>query len=234
MEQQVGAEGGEGGNQAGNSSGLWRRVILLALLVAGVTLLIWAGVHNRRDRMLAQQREQNTVRLDPSASAGGAAATADSSDDSDLATKLQGKPAPAFSLVDLNGHKVSLADYRGKPVLVNFWATWCGPCKLEMPWLEEFSRKYSAQGFTVLGVAADDAPKNIIASVVNRAGVTYPVLLKDSKVEDLYGGVEYLPESFYVGRDGKVMLATAGLTSENGGKDEIEANIRKLLAQGGQ
>lgn len=210
-----------------------RGAVVMVALVVVVSALIWAGVHNLRERKLAQQREQNNAVLIPqtASSSGGAA---DSGDDSSMASKLQGQTAPAFSLVDLNGKKVSLADFKGKPVLVNFWATWCGPCKLEMPWLEEFSHKYASQGLIILGVAADDAPKNVIAGVVAKSGVTYPVLLKDSKVEDLYGGVEYLPESFYVGRDGKVMLATAGLTSEGGGKDEIEANIKKLVAEGGQ
>jgi len=214
------------------NSGTKRSVSVLLALVVVVSGLIWAGVHNLRERKLAMQREQNNAVLIPETATSGGAA--DGQDDSDMASKLTGQPAPAFSLVDMNGKKVSLADYKGKPVLVNFWATWCGPCKLEMPWLEEFSKKYAPQGLTILGVAADDAPKNVIASVVNKSGVTYPILLKDSKVEELYGGVDYLPETFYVGRDGKVMLATAGLTSENGGKDEIEANIKKLVAEGGQ
>lgn len=213
------------------NSGSKRAAAVLGVLVIGITLLIWAGVHNARQRRLKQQQEKTPMSMAPAARTGD---SADSSDDSNPASKLQGHTAPAFSLVDLSGKKVSLADYQGKPVLVNFWATWCGPCKLEMPWLEEFSKKYASQGLVILGVAADDAPKNIIASVVNKTGVTYPVLLKDDKVENLYGGVEYLPESFYVGRDGKVVLATAGLTSEGGGKDEIEAHIKKLIAAGGQ
>lgn len=215
------------------NSGAKRGVTVLLALVVVVSGLIWAGVHNLRQRKLAMQREQNSAMLMPE-TAGTSGGTADNQDDSNMASKLQGQPAPAFSLVDLNGKKVSLADYKGKPVLVNFWATWCGPCKLEMPWLQEFSQKYAPQGLTILGVAADDAPKNVISGVVTKSGVTYPILLKDGKVEELYGGVDYLPESFYVGRDGKVMLATAGLTSESGGKDEIEANIKKLVAAGGQ
>ena len=116
--------------------------------------------------------------------------------------KLEGKCRAGFKLVDLEGNKVALADYKGKPVVVNFWATWCAPCKLEMPWFEEFSKKYAGQ-VTILGVAADDVPKTMIASTAKKLGVTYPVLLKDDKVEEQYGGVDYLPESFYVGRDGK-------------------------------
>lgn len=148
--------------------------------------------------------------------------------------KLQGKPAPGFTLVDLDGKTVSLSDFKGKSVLVNFWASWCAPCKLEMPWFEEFSKKYAGQGLVILGVAADDAGKNVIAGVAKKSGITYPILLKDDKVEDAYGGVGYLPESFYVDKTGTVTLVTAGLNDGQGGKDEIEAHIKKLIAVSGQ
>ena len=103
-----------------------------------------------------------------------------------------------------------------------------------MPWFEEFHKKYA--DLVILGVAADDAPKPAIVATAKKLGVTYPVLLVDDKVTAAYGGVDYLPESFYVGRDGKVLLETAGLSSDSGGKNEIEANIRKLMASpaGGQ
>ena len=196
-------------------------------MIVGLSLLIWAGVHNGRERRLRAQAEQDRknaqVMLMPADKA---------ADDSGPEPKLQGKPAPGFSLVDLDGNKVSLAQFKGKPVLVNFWATWCGPCKLEMPWFEEFHKKYADQGLVVLGVAADEAGKTAISTVAHKTGVTYPVLLEDGKVTDAYGGVEYLPESFYVDRGGKVMLQTAGVS--DGGKDEIEANIKKLIASGGQ
>ena len=99
-----------------------------------------------------------------------------------------------------------------------------------MPWLQEFSQKYAAQGLVTLGVVTDEVPKSEIASVVHRAGVTYPTLVGDEKVAQAYGGVNYVSESFYVDRTGKVMLQTAGLSED--GKDEIEANIKKLLASG--
>jgi len=203
-----------------------RTAAVIAAMAASITLLIWAGVHNGRQRRLdmqqAQEKAASQVTLVP-----------DSATQSESTTpKLQGKPAPGFTLVDLDGKKVSLADFKGKPVMVNFWATWCGPCKLEMPWFQEFGQKYAGQGLVILGLAADDAGKSVIANTAKKSGVTYPILLADDKVEEAYGGVDYLPETFYVDRSGKVMLETAGITSEDGGKDEIEAHIKKLVASG--
>lgn len=214
-----------------------RSVVVVVAMVVVVTLLIWAGVHNARSRKVAMQQAEDArvsqAMLIPDAGtrAGGDRGSADGGG---MTPKLQGKVAPSFSLVDLTGKKVSLADFKGKPVLINFWATWCGPCKIEMPWFEEFNKKYAGQGLVILGVAADDASKTLIASTAQKLGVTYPVLLKDEKVEDAYGGVSYLPESFYVDKTGKVMLETAGLNDDAGGKDEIEANIKRLIAAGGQ
>ena len=210
-----------------NSNRVRSAAVVLCMVIA-VSLLIWAGVHNGRERRLSMQQMQdaqaNKATLIPAN--GGAS-------DSSATPKLQGKPAPAFTLVDLEGKKVSLADYKGKPVLVNFWATWCGPCKLEMPWFQEFSQKYAGKGLVILGVAADEAGKNVIASTAKKSGVTYPILLGEDKMEDAYGGIDYLPETFYVDRSGKVLIETAGISSEDGGKDEIEANIKKLV-DGGQ
>jgi thiol-disulfide isomerase/thioredoxin len=214
-----------------------RSVVVVVAMVVVVTLLIWAGVHNARSRKVAMQQaedaraSQAVLIPDASSRAGGDRGSAEGGG---MTPKLQGKVAPSFSLVDLTGKKVSLADFKGKPVLINFWATWCGPCKIEMPWFEEFNKKYAGQGLVILGVAADDASKTLIANTAQKLGVTYPVLLKDDKVEDAYGGVSYLPESFYVDKTGKVMLETAGLNDDAGGKDEIEANIKKLIAAGGQ
>jgi thiol-disulfide isomerase/thioredoxin len=143
--------------------------------------------------------------------------------------QMRGKTAPTFTLTNLEGKKVSLADYKGRPVLVNFWATWCGPCKVEMPWFEEFRKQYAAQGFEILGLTDDvDAGKDTIAKVASKAGVTYPILLTDGKVQTAYGGLEVLPVSFYVDRNGVIVEQTAGL----GSKDQIEAIIRKTIASG--
>jgi thiol-disulfide isomerase/thioredoxin len=175
----------------------------------------------------AQEAQANKVALVPAAG--------DGAPPDGLAPDMKGKPAPGFTLVDLQGKKVSLSDFKGKPVLVTFWATWCGPCKLEMPWLEEFSKKYAAQGFVVLGLSTDDEslPKSTIANTAKRLGATYPILLNDDKVDEAYD-IEADPTSFYVDKTGTVLIATSGIYDGQGGKDLIEANIKKLIAAGGQ
>jgi peroxiredoxin len=139
---------------------------------------------------------------------------------------LRGKPAPDFTLTSLDGQKISLADLKGKAVLVNFWATWCAPCKVEMPWFAEFQQKYGAQGFQALGIAQDNPSRDEMLKVAGKTGVNYPLMLADGKVGKAFGGVDFLPESFYIGRNGKVVEETSGL----GSKDEVEANIKKALA----
>jgi thiol-disulfide isomerase/thioredoxin len=136
-----------------------------------------------------------------------------------------GTPAPNFTLETLDGKNVSLADFHGKAVLVNFWATWCGPCKIETPWLVELQNQYGSQGLQVVGVAMDDSSKDEIAKFAKDMGVNYPVLLGKEAVGDAYGGVPALPESFFVGRDGKIVDRIIGLK----GRGEIEDSVKKAL-----
>ena len=150
---------------------------------------------------------------------------------------LNGKPAPAFALDNLSGSKVSLASYKGKAVMINFWATWCGPCKVETPWIVELRDKYAAQGFEVLGVdtegddlkASDKAgwakAEANAGKFVTEMKVPYPVLLDGDSISADYGGLDDLPASFFVDRNGKVVAASVGLTSES----DIEGNIKKAL-----
>ena len=200
-----------------------RTGLVVLALVVGISLMLWAGIHNMRDRRLALQKaNENRIVLTPVKPG----EKADAGGEGDAPVQMRGKRAPGFTLVTLEGKKVSLADYKGRPVLVNFWATWCAPCKLEMPWFEEFRGKYAAQGFEILGIAEDDAGKDEIAKSAKKLGTTYPILLTDGKVAPLYGGIDYLPESFYVDRNGVIVEQTAGL----GSKDEVEANIKKLVS----
>jgi thiol-disulfide isomerase/thioredoxin len=134
-------------------------------------------------------------------------------------------PAPDFTLESLDGKNTRLSDFRGKAVLLNFWATWCGPCKIETPWLVEMQKEYGPQGLQVVGVAMDDSGKDEIAKFAKEMGVNYPVLLGKEEVGDAYGGVPALPESFFIGRNGKIVDKIMGLE----GKAEIESAIKKAL-----
>jgi len=134
-------------------------------------------------------------------------------------------PAPDFTLQSLDGKDMRLSDLRGKAVLLNFWATWCGPCKIEMPWFVELQRQYGTEGLQIVGVAMDDSSREDIAKFTKEMGVNYPVLLGKESVGDAYGGVPALPESFFIGRDGKIVDRIIGLK----GKAEIEDSIKKAL-----
>jgi peroxiredoxin len=144
------------------------------------------------------------------------------------APNAKGGVAPDFTLQSLDGKTVRLSDFRGKAVLLNFWATWCQPCKIEMPWFVELQKQYGGQGLQVLGIAMDDASPADIAKFAKDLGVNYPVLVGKEAVGDAYGGVQFLPATFYIGRDGKVVDKVFGLK----GRGEIEDDIKKSLAQG--
>jgi thiol-disulfide isomerase/thioredoxin len=133
--------------------------------------------------------------------------------------------APDFSLESLDGKNVRLSDLRGKAVLLNFWATWCGPCKIEMPWFVELQNQYGREGLQVIGVAMDDASKEDIAKFAKEMGVNYPILIGKESVGDQYGGIPALPETFFIGRDGKMVDKIIGLK----GKGEIEESVKKSL-----
>jgi thiol-disulfide isomerase/thioredoxin len=124
---------------------------------------------------------------------------------------LRGKAAPGFRLKDIGGKNVSLAAYKGHAVVVNFWATYCGPCKLEMPWFEQLQSKYKNEGLVILGINQDEGINlRDVGIAARHVGVSYPILMPDPAVSKEYGGVDNLPETFYVDRDGKVLLQTAG------------------------
>ena len=145
---------------------------------------------------------------------------------SSLAHLTQSSPAPDFSLQSLDGKTMRLSDFRGKAVLLNFWATWCGPCKIEMPWFIDLQKEYGSQGLQIVGVAMDDASKEDIAKFAKDMGVNYPILIGKDSVGEEYGGVNGLPESFLIARDGHIVDRIIGLR----GKAEIEDSIKKALS----
>jgi peroxiredoxin len=136
-----------------------------------------------------------------------------------------GIQAPDFELVSLDGQKVKLSDFRGKAVVLNFWATWCAPCKTEMPWFVDLQKHYGSDGLAIVGVAMDDSDPQKIAQFASEMGVNYPVLLGTNKVSEEYGDVEYLPTTFYINRQGKIVKKVAGLID----KARIEDDAKKAL-----
>jgi len=207
---------------------LKRNTLVLTVVLFILSTFAWAGWANYEyrkqaaDRMLASVAQGELV-LDPATGT------------PQYLSPLKGKPAPPFVLEDLNGKKVSLASYKGKAVLINFWATWCAPCKIETPWIIELRNQYASRGFEVLAISADDLnrddPKELakdkleIAQSAQKLHINYPVLIDGGSLDKPYGGLDELPESFFVNRKGVVVAAQLGLTS----KDDIESNIKKAL-----
>jgi thiol-disulfide isomerase/thioredoxin len=141
-----------------------------------------------------------------------------------------GSQAPDFDLkvLDGKGRTVQLSSFKGKAVVIDFWATYCEPCKIEMPWLVELQKKYGPKGLQVVGVAVDDTEEKTISEFARKMGVNYPVLIGTEQVAGLYGGLDGLPTNFFLDRSGKVVDHVLGLVSES----VFEDNIKKSLAQG--
>jgi cytochrome c biogenesis protein CcmG/thiol:disulfide interchange protein DsbE len=207
-----------------------RNTIVLAVVLFLLAVFAWAGWANY------EYRKQAAERLLASAAKGELVPDANGGAP-EFVSPLKGKPAPAFTLEDLSGKKVSLASYKGKAVLINFWATWCGPCKIETPWLVELRNQYAAQGFEILGVSTDDLDrddtklfankKKDIQKSAEQLKIDYPVLIDGATLSKPYDGLDAMPTSYFVDRNGTVVAVQLGLTS----KADIEGNIKKALGE---
>jgi len=148
--------------------------------------------------------------------------------------QLMGATAPDFVLDSLDGKSLKLSSLRGKAVLLNFWATYCGPCKVEMPWFVELQKEYGPQGFQIVGVAMDDASTEDIAKFAKDMGVNYPILLGKEAVGLSYGGVNVLPTTFFLDRNGKVIAREFGLQSRSVFVDHIKEALRQASSERAQ
>jgi thiol-disulfide isomerase/thioredoxin len=153
-----------------------------------------------------------------------------------VSTNQDNKPmaSPDFTLKDMEDHDVSLSQFKGKVVLVNFWATWCGPCRIEIPWLIELQNKYAAHGFTVLGVAMGEEGKSAVAPFVQKErfkvggasqSMNYPIVVGNDAAADKFGGLVGFPTSVLISKDGRVVKRVDGLVSY----DEIDKAIQSQL-----
>jgi thiol-disulfide isomerase/thioredoxin len=207
-----------------------RNAIVISVVIFVIGLLSvagWANWQNRRQVRAALTAQQSQATL-----------VSDSAGMGQMTSPLVGKPAPNFTLTTLSGKKVSLADYKGKAVQLNFWATWCAPCKIETPWLIELEKQYSPQGFEILGVSFDDLDKDDpkllakdkaeVAKGVEQLKISYPVLLDGDSIAKAYGDTDVYPTSYFIDKNGTIVAASFGLTS----KSDLEGNIRKAIGEG--
>jgi peroxiredoxin len=132
--------------------------------------------------------------------------------------------APELSLQDLNGQPLELANYRGKVVLLDFWATWCTPCRGEIPQFVALQDQYREQGLQVIGISMDDGPKPV-REFYQQFKMNYPVVLGNEKIVEAYGGVLGLPVMFLIGRDGQVAAKYVGEVQMSA----VEQEIKTLL-----
>jgi peroxiredoxin len=134
------------------------------------------------------------------------------------------KAAPAFALTDANGSSVRLTDYRGRIVLLDFWATSCGGCKVEIPWYKEFADKYKSNGLAVIGVSLDDDGWKIVKPFLAKNPINYPVVIGGENLIKLYG-IESMPTTLLIDRDGNIAASHVGMVD----KGKFEAEIQMLL-----
>lgn len=181
--------------------------ILLALLV-----VVWAGVSGCNSRGWFKASAQEKA--------------------ADSKSNLPNEPDVTFK--DLEGKNVPLSEFKGKVVVVNFWATWCDPCREEIPWMIEFQQKYAGQGFTMLGVAMDDEGKSVVEPYVQKTQfdvdgrsmtMNYPIVLGNDDLSSKFGGLIGLPTTIVITRDGKIHKRFIGILSH----DELEKEIKALL-----
>jgi thiol-disulfide isomerase/thioredoxin len=178
-----------------------RNPLILAAVGAIVAVMLWSGIHAAR---------KNGTQAP-------------------ISGNLRGQSAPDFELKALDGKNIKLSDFRGKAVLLNFWATYCGPCKIEMPWFVELQKEYGPQGFQIVGVAMDDASTEDIDRFAKDMGVNYPILLGKESVGDSYGGISVLPTTYFIDRDGKFIAREFGLQSRSVFVDHIKQALGQTV-----
>ena len=141
------------------------------------------------------------------------------------APAIRGVAAPDFELPNLDGTPLRKSDLQGKVLLVNFWATWCAPCEIEIPWFIDFQKKYQDDGLEVIGISLDEEGPEKVKKYVAEHKVNYKIVMGDEKTAEAFGGVIGLPTSFVVDREGKFYSMHRGLV----GKDVVEEELLQLL-----
>ena len=134
--------------------------------------------------------------------------------------------ASDFTLQTADGKTLKLSDYKGKVVIIDFWATWCAPCRKGIPDLIDLKKKYGSKGFEIIGISVDRETKDQVVPFIKENGINYPVVYGNANVYQQYGGIRSIPTSFVVDKKGKIIASYEGLTT----KLTYEEHIKKLLA----
>jgi cytochrome c biogenesis protein CcmG/thiol:disulfide interchange protein DsbE len=145
----------------------------------------------------------------------------------DFAAPAARAAAPDFTLNDATGNAITLSDFRGHVVLLNFWATWCAPCKTEIPWFTAFHHTYQDRGLVVLGVSLDDGGWNQVRPFIDEIQIGYPVMLASKDIAPRYGGLASLPVTLLIDKSGRIAVTHVGLRPEGEYQAAIEALLRE-------
>lgn len=135
------------------------------------------------------------------------------------------KPAPDWQLNEPNGKTVKFSDFRGKVVILDFWATWCAPCRVEIPNFVDLQKQYGDKGLRVVGVSLDEQGPEVVKKFVRQFGVTYPIVMGNQKVAEAYGGIDAIPTTFVIDRHGRIVNQHMGYDD----KEAFEKEIQSLL-----
>ncbi len=146
---------------------------------------------------------------------------------SNVLPKPHRQAAPDFALPDQSGHVVRLSALRGRVVLLNFWATWCNPCRTELPWFSDFQREYDSQGLSIVAVAMDDDGWNVVRPFISKLNVSFPVMVGGNALVNLYGGLNAVPTTLVIDRSGLVAATNIGIQQ----KEKYEAELAALLSE---
>jgi thiol-disulfide isomerase/thioredoxin len=141
------------------------------------------------------------------------------------AVRATEQPAPPFSVKALDGKTLKLSDFHGRPVIVDFWATWCAPCKASMPHMNAMQERYRDQGLVVIGLSVDDGGTQKVRQFVEKNGVSFRIGMADDKVLDQYGPIRFIPTMFFINRKGEIVRRLQGYLDD----ETVESYVKELF-----
>lgn len=133
--------------------------------------------------------------------------------------------APAFTVKTVDGRSLRLADFKNKPVIVDFWATWCGPCRASMPHLNDMQERYSAKGLSVIGMSVDESGTAPVKKFANNIGVKFTIAMANDQVLDAYGPIRSIPTTFFINRKGEVVRRVVGYID----KETMDGYVKEIV-----